>query len=476
MNDRGREVNEGSEISIESADPEVAFALHRQDRDGVWSREHRALTAGLALTVTLVAFEALAISTVMPLVAQDLGNVALYGWAFSGFFLGSLVGTVVTGQEIDRTGLVRPFVAGLTLFGIGLVVGGLASSMEILVIARAVQGLGAGAVGPVAYVAIGRSYSEPARPRMFAILSSAWVVPGLAGPALAGAIADSISWRAVFLGLLPFVALGASLTVRSFRTVVSEPAAEGGSGARLARAVGVAVGVGLLLAGSTTPAPGVAAALMIGGVVVTAPPLIGLLPAGALWARRGLPATVLLRGALTFAFFGANVFLPLALVSIRGTSAASAGLALTAATLSWTAGSWIQARQAIRWGLPRLIALGFLALAAGIALSAMVLFEAVPVLASVPLWAIAGLGMGLAYSSTSLLVLRYAAEGRQGEATSSLQLADTLGTTLGAGLAGGIVAFGAGNGWDPAHALLVAFGLAAAGALGGLALTSRVRP
>ena len=100
--------------------------------------------------------------------------------------LGSLIGIVVVGGLIDRRGLGRPFAAGLGLFAIGLLVGGLAPSMEVLVGARFVQGLGAGTIPPIAYVAIGRSLPDRLRPRMFATLSTAWVLPGVLGPAVAG--------------------------------------------------------------------------------------------------------------------------------------------------------------------------------------------------------------------------------------------------------------------------------------------------
>jgi len=128
--------------------------------DGLWSPKRRALSLGMVFTITLLAFEALAIGTVMPAVARELHGLELYGWAFSAFFLGDLVGIVVVGGLIDRAGLARPFVLGLILFALGLVIGGLAPSMEVLVAGRLLQGLGAGAIPPTAYVAIGRSLPE----------------------------------------------------------------------------------------------------------------------------------------------------------------------------------------------------------------------------------------------------------------------------------------------------------------------------
>ena len=132
----------------------------RDPADSLWRPDRRALTLGLVLTITLVGFEALAVSTVMPIVARELGGIELYGWVFSAFFLGSLIGIVIVGGAIDRGGLALPFAVGLGLFAIGLLSGGLAPSMVVLVVARFVQGLGAGTIQPIAYVAIGRTLPE----------------------------------------------------------------------------------------------------------------------------------------------------------------------------------------------------------------------------------------------------------------------------------------------------------------------------
>jgi MFS family permease len=160
----------------------------------------RGLSIGLIATITLVALEALAIGTVLPLVVAELGKRELYGWVYSAFFLGNLLGVVVAGGALDRVPLWRPFAIGLVLFAVGLTIGGLAPTMGILVAARFVQGLGGGAVGPTAYVAIGRSLPERLRPRMFAMLSTAWILPGVLGPAIAGLVAEYLHWR-LCLGL-----------------------------------------------------------------------------------------------------------------------------------------------------------------------------------------------------------------------------------------------------------------------------------
>lgn len=447
---------------------------------GLWSPRHRTLTLGLVLTVTLVAFEALAVSTIMPEVARELGNFALYGWVFSAFLLAALLGIVLVGGLIDQGGLVRPFVGSLTLFSAGLVIGGLAPSMEVLVAGRILQGLGAGALPPIAYVAIGRALPEQLRAQMFATLSTAWVVPGLIGPALSGIVAQAFHWRFVFLGLLPLIVVAGAMTLPAMaKSVVSEGSPEQGSVAAAARrrfpwAVLVTVGAGLIVAGLTAAnlVPGVP--LFVAGVALAVPAFRHLTPPGTLRAARGLPAAVLLRGALTFAFYCASAYVPLALVDWRGLDLATAGIALTAATLAWTGGAWIQARQFSRIGARRLVTVGFLTVAVGILGFTTVLIPSVPVVVGMATWGIAGLGMGLAYSPISLTVLAHALPGGQGAATSGMQLSDVLGSALGIGAGGAIVAGAAAARLDGWVGLGAAFAIGVAAALGGAALAHRL--
>src|SRR5258707_12565240 len=150
---------------------------------GLWAPQRRALTTGLVLTITFVASEALAVGTVMPVVARDLGGLRLYGWVFSAFMLGSVVGIVAAGREADRRGPAIPFVAGLVLFGSGLAVAGLAPSMGVLVAGRVLQGLGAGAISSAGFASIGRTLPGPLRGRVMGVLPAPRGAPAAAGPA-----------------------------------------------------------------------------------------------------------------------------------------------------------------------------------------------------------------------------------------------------------------------------------------------------
>jgi MFS family permease len=448
---------------------------------GLWSAHRRALTLGLVLTITLVAFEALAISTVMPQVARDLGGIELYGWVFSAFFLGSLIGIVIVGGAIDRRGLALPFALGLGLFAIGLLVGGLAPSMPLLVAARFVQGLGAGTIPPIAYVAIGRSLPEALRPRMFATMSTAWILPGVIGPAIAATIGEALSWRFVFLGLLPLIAVSGAMTLRALRHVAvasddrgSEASASAAARARLPLAVQVAAGAGLVMLGLTSGSLVPTLALIALGLPIGVHALARLTPPGTLRARPVLPATILLRGILTFAFFGIDAFVPLVLVEWRGRSLTESGIAVSVATVVWTAGSWVQARGSSRWSSRRFVQVGYGVVMTGLAGFMLVLREDVSWLVAFPTFALACFGMGLAYSPQALIVLREASADGQGSASSALSLTDTLGSALGTGLAGAIIAFSVRETRQPVDGLAAAFTVCIVVGLGGLILTRRL--
>jgi MFS family permease len=168
-----------------------------------------------------------------------------------------------------------------------------------------------------------------------------------------------------------------------------------------------------------------------------------LLPQGALLARRGRPAVVAVMFLLSFAFFGTEAFVPLAVTTVRGESTTVGGLALSAAAVTWATGSWLPARIAARGWRRELVASGSAFIGLGIVVAALVLLPATPIPVAAIGWAIAGLGMGLAYSTLSLLILETAPPGGEGASSAALQLAFTLGTAFGAGSGGALVALSA---------------------------------
>jgi MFS family permease len=423
-------VNE-SRTTIESDTP--------SDLDSIWGPQLGRLTVGLLITIVAGAFEALAVATVLPETVDDLGGLNYYGWILASFTLANLIGIVVAGTEIDRQGMVPPFLLGIGMFAGGLLVGGLAPSMPVLIAGRLAQGFASGVLISVAYAAVRTAYSAEVRPRMMALWSSAWVIPGLVGPAVAGFIAETIGWRWVFLGMVPFPLIAALLTVPSLRAV-DTPAGGPRDISRLRDAVLLAAGTALLLAGFGRSNMLALAGLVGIGLVVLLPAFRRLSPPGTLRARPGIAAAVACVILLTLGFFGFEFFIPLALTDLRDQSALMAGLPLTASAMTWTAGAWIVDRKSKVYPRPLMVRVGLALIAIGILLSLGVFVSEIPMLVTLATWAVAGLGMGIAFSTLMLAVLDDAPEGSEGATISAGQLGNTLGIALGTGIGGSIVA------------------------------------
>ncbi|HEU0000192.1 MAG TPA: MFS transporter [Ktedonobacteraceae bacterium] len=424
-------------LVLESDGKDASFS------EGVWHPRYRRLTLGLILLILGPAFEGLAVATILPRIVANLGGLRLYGWSFSAYMLATIVSLILAGDEADRRGPARPFIAGVVLFVLGLILAGTAPSMLAFILSRAVQGLGAGIIASVAYVCLGRGYPEHLKPRMIAIVSSAWIVPGLIGPALAGIIADFWGWRWVFLGLVPVLPVATILLLPSLQKLTLAATSASWNLQRLFAAVGLVIGSGMTLAGLQVPSVPLAIIITLAGLAVGIPSLHRILPAGTLKAKAGLPAAIATMGLLSLGYFGGEAFLPLTLISIRGQNTLFAGATLTAATITWTAGSWLQARLAPWQGRRLLVTSGLLLVTLGLAGIACVPIPGVPVVVAIAAWAVGGFGMGLSYSTISLVVLEMAPADRQGSATASMELASVLGSALGTGLGGVIIGLAA---------------------------------
>jgi MFS family permease len=431
------------------------------------------LAAALVAIVTAIATEAMAVSTILPVVRDDLGGLGWYGWVFSGFALAQLVSIPITGRWLDRVEAWKPMVVGLVVFVVGLAASALAPSMPVLVAGRVLQGLGGGAAPAVAYVCVGRGFPEADRPKIFALMSTAWVLPSVLSPAFASVVAHYVGWRWVFGGLIPVVILVGLLAVGPVRAV-TPPAVEDRPRGLMWAPPLVAFGAAGFLTAVDLRSPALGTLVGLGGLAVAAIGLSQLTPPGTLRGAPGLPTAVAGRGLLTFSFFATDAFLSLAITDVRGRSTLYAGAVLAVASFTWTAGSWLQARLVARTG-PRPLAVGgFLVLAAGVAL--MVTVVATELSTS---WAfvgssVMGLGIGTAYAPQSLVVLAGADRGSEGFSVAGLQLTDTLGVAVGPGIAGVIVATA--DRWDQGvrSGLIVAWTVAAVVAVAGSLVSRRL--
>ncbi|MEU7023247.1 MFS transporter [Streptomyces sp. NPDC046203] len=400
----------------------------------VLDRAHRALSIGIVSVVLLIAFEATAVGTAMPVAAQELDGVSLYAFAFSAYFTTSLFGMVLAGQWSDRSGPLAPLAVGMSCFAAGLLMSGTAATMWLFILGRAVQGLGGGLVIVALYVVISRAYEEHLRPAMIAAFAAGWVVPSVVGPLASGTITEQLGWRWVFIGIPALVVFPLALALPAIRRTASGPAdptapVPGWDRGRIRLAFAISLGAGLLqYAGqelrwlSLLPAAA--------GVALLVPAIRGLLPRGTARAARGLPSVILLRGIAAGSFIAAESFIPLMLVTERGLSPTLAGLSLALGGVTWALGSWVQSRPRTEPYREPMVVGGMVLIALGILAAPSVLIDGVPAWVVAVAWAFGCFGMGIAISSTSVLLLKLSPPEEAGTNSAALQISDGLSNVL----------------------------------------------
>jgi MFS family permease len=447
----------------------------RGRRERILSPAYAATTIGMFGLIAFVAFESMAVTTVLPTVARDLDGLGLYALAFAAPLASGVVGMVAAGMWSDRTGPAVPLLASMALFALGLLVCGLAPSMEVLLAGRVLQGLGGGALTVGLYVMVGLVYPARLRPAVFASFAAAWVLPALFGPALAALVAEVWSWRWVFLGTVGLVALALALLAPALRRL--EPHVEGVDtpAVRLWWAGLGAVAVLVLeLLGSARGLTALGALAALAGVWVA---LGRLLPAGSRVARRGLPAVVATRGLLSAVFFAAEAYIVYVLQEHWGLSPARAGLALSCVGVVWAASSQVQSRLGDRVSHSRAMVVGTSLVLAGLtALAATVLAvdagSRPSALLPAAAYVLAGAGMGFAYPRTGVAMLEASSDADRGFNSSALTVADSLGAALALSVAGAAFAAAERHDVDP---FLTVFAMAATAGVLGVVAAARTR-
>ncbi|MFL6177973.1 MAG: MFS transporter, partial [Ornithinibacter sp.] len=170
---------------------------------GPLGRTYLEVTLAVLALVTIVAFEAMAVSTAMPAVARELNAVRAYGFAFSVMLTAQLLGIVLAGVWSDRHGPMVGTVTGQVLLAAGAALCGSATNLPVFLAGRALTGLGGGLLVVMLYVIAGRVYPEAIRPRLFTYVSAAWVLPSLLGAPISAWLTTNLSWRWVFWGVVP---------------------------------------------------------------------------------------------------------------------------------------------------------------------------------------------------------------------------------------------------------------------------------
>lgn len=439
--------------------------------DGVFSARFRWLSLGMFALVFLAAFETLAVTTVMPLIADELDGWSLFAVAFAIPLASGVVGMVIAGNWSDRDGPMAPLIASAVIWLIGVLIAGTATNMVVFVVGRFVHGLAGAAVIVPLYVIVARRYPERLRAKVFAGFAAAWVIPSIVGPTLAGLVAEATSWHWVFLGVavlaLPISVMVLVPLIRTRHELAGDRDVPWSARRILWSLLAAVAALGLGLAKDLgDPWRWIVAPVAVAVVLVAVRPL---LPPGTLTGRRGMPATVLMRAIVAAAFFATEVYLPAFFRDTYELRPSVAGAVLTGAGVSWAIASWLQGRLD-RIGNAQVVRIG-----SGLLLAALVLVLATSVFVWHPAigfaaWTIAGFGMGFMYPRFSVAVLELSPKREQGFNSAALTIGESLGASVSIAITALVASAFAIDWYYPEFTVTVCVALVA------LVLASRVRP
>jgi EmrB/QacA subfamily drug resistance transporter len=436
------------------------------------------------LSLFMASMESTVVATAMPTIVSQLGGLSSYSWVFSVYMLASTTTVPVFGKLSDIYGRKPVYAIAMLLFLLGSLLCGFSQSMGQLIAARAVQGLGAGGLLPLAFIIIGDLFTFEQRARMQGVFSGVWGVSSVIGPLLGGFLVDQVSWHWVFFvnvvpGLLALSLVWRAWVDRPRAARAARPAVDY-AGAVLLTVSVVMLLLGLFEFGTPLGWALIGAALALFALLAwierrAADPVLPL----PLFRDR-LFAIACLHGVLAgWAMFGSSAYVPLFVQAVLGTSATEAGAALTPMLIGWVLSSIVGSRLLLTVGYRTLALIGMALLTIG-----SLLMTQVGTNTGAPLLlgslALMGIGMGLSIPAFLIAVQSTVRREALGSATSTVQFSRSIGGTLGvsvmgavlsARLASGLVAAGL----DPAAVSLSALLDPLAGASSNAALDGTLR-
>ncbi len=410
---------------------------------------HRPLTvAALLCGVFMGAMEATVVGTAMPTIVADLGGLSLYGWVGASYLLASTITVPLYGKLADVLGRKPVLLFGTAIFLLGSIASGLAPSIELLIAARALQGLGAGAMQPMALTIVGDIFTLEERGKVQAAFGAVWGLSGAVGPLLGGLIVEHLDWPWVFWINLPF-----GLTSMAVLPLVYREAKLPASGARIDWAGALTItsaSICLLLAAERhQPLLTLPLGLALLGVFVqverrAASPILPL----PLLLRPSVGVAALSSVVLGATMMGAVLFTPLWAQGVLGASPTEAGTIIATMLVGWPIASAVANRLVLRFGFRPPVWIGSLFIAGGVVLH----HVGIAHLGALGLVRLAmfffGAGMGLTVTAQLLAVQLGAAHHERGVATSTGIFARSMGGALGAGALGAVLAAGLGTRLD----------------------------
>jgi EmrB/QacA subfamily drug resistance transporter len=405
------------------------------------------VVAGVMLVIFLFAIDATIVSTSMPTIVARLGGLELYSWVFSIYMLSSALTTPIFGKLADLYSRRRLLLIGISVFVFGSALCGVAQSMEMMIGARAIQGLGGGAIYALAFIIVGVLYPAHQRARMQSIISGIWGLASIIGPLAGGIIVENWSWRWIFLINLPLNAIAISFIVIGLRNERAEerrPALDlVGSGALLIGLLLIfySLGRGAAAHHALDAETGAIMILGCGALLLfyfveqrAAEPIVPF----DLFQIGLFRSSVAVATLSSMGVFGAISYLPLQLQGVLGMSASATGLTILVLSMGWTVGSLLAGQGINRMGYRIVAVAGMLLLGTGYFLIMAMGREVaigVIILASVTI----GIGMGLANLTTLVAAQTAVQPHRIGVATATLMLFRTFGGAFAVSLMGTVM-------------------------------------
>ena len=401
--------------------------------------------AGLLLVIALAAMDAAIVATVVPPIVRDLGGFSLFPWLFSVYLLAQAASVPIYSKLADLYGRKPVLLAGMGIFLTGSALCGISWNMVALIAFRGLQGVGAGAILPIAITVVGDLYTVTERARIQGWLSGVWGLSAVIGPAIGGLFAQYLSWRWIFYVNLPIGAVaGFMVATRLREQVVRRPHKMDIAGSILVFAGTSLLVFGLLEGGvrwawSSAPSLGifVAALLVLAAFVYQERRASEPTVPGWVFARRVPLGSALGNAVIGVLLIGMTTFLPTYVQGVHGTTTLVAGFVLAAMSLGWSISATLSSRLYMRIGFRDAAMVGMILAAAGaIALGLLP--------GSSPLWGITLasllLGAGIGLPSTSLMVGMQSVIGweRRGVATGASMFTRMLGSAIGAAALGSV--------------------------------------
>lgn len=406
--------------------------------------ERGPILLAVMISMGLIAIDTTIIATAVPSIVRDVGGFSQFPWLFSVFLLAQAISVPIYGKLADTVGRKPIMLIGIAVFVIGSMMCGVAWSMPVLIGARAIQGLGAGAVAPMAMTIVGDIYSVEERARVQGYLGSVWGIASIVGPTLGGVFSDYASWRWIFFVNLPIGAIAAWMLWRRFEETVERRRHRIDYAGAVALAVGFSLLILALLEGGTRwgwTSPVTLGLVTVGLTLLIAFAFIErraeepIIPPW-VFGRRVLVGgnlSALLVGAL---LIGLTSYVPTYAQGVRGTSALVAGLAVGAMSMGWPLSSTFSGRVYMRIGFRNTGLIGCVAVLTG-SLLMLTLDGDSSVWLVAAFCFVIGAGLGFTASPTLVAVQSVVGWGQRGVVTGTNVFARSVGSAV------GVAAFGA---------------------------------